>query len=268
MNRDEMLTRAAERREPWDVVVIGGGATGAGVAVDAADARLLRPAPRARRLRLRHVQPQHEARSRRRALSATGTRRAGLGSAPRARAAATERPAPRPRLRLRPSVLPPMGCLLLRSWDEGLRPARDARAVSLRPLDHDPFARSRSPIADCSNRRLARRSRLPRRPVRRLAAADSPRDDGRGARRGRTELCRSHRPHARCRRRDRWRSRPRPRRWNRVPRRGAGRGERGRAVLRRGAPPGRPARRADGRREPGKPRRPRSLVPCRATRRS
>src|SRR5438874_3802773 len=36
MNRDEMLQRAADRRGPWDVVVIGGGATGAGVAVDAA----------------------------------------------------------------------------------------------------------------------------------------------------------------------------------------------------------------------------------------
>src|SRR3954447_15806945 len=36
MNRDEMLRRAVERRDPWDVVVVGGGATGAGVAVDAA----------------------------------------------------------------------------------------------------------------------------------------------------------------------------------------------------------------------------------------
>jgi glycerol-3-phosphate dehydrogenase len=36
MNRDEMLGLAASRAEPWDVVVIGGGATGAGVAVDAA----------------------------------------------------------------------------------------------------------------------------------------------------------------------------------------------------------------------------------------
>ena len=35
MNRDEMLARAADG-EPWDLVVIGGGATGAGVAVDAA----------------------------------------------------------------------------------------------------------------------------------------------------------------------------------------------------------------------------------------
>ena len=36
MNRAEMLGRAIERREPWDMVVIGGGATGMGVAVDAA----------------------------------------------------------------------------------------------------------------------------------------------------------------------------------------------------------------------------------------
>lgn len=36
MNRDAMLRRATDQREPWDVVVIGGGATGAGVAVDAA----------------------------------------------------------------------------------------------------------------------------------------------------------------------------------------------------------------------------------------
>src|SRR5690349_19657520 len=36
MNRAEMLGRALERREPWDMVVIGGGAVGMGVAVDAA----------------------------------------------------------------------------------------------------------------------------------------------------------------------------------------------------------------------------------------
>jgi glycerol-3-phosphate dehydrogenase len=36
MNRADLLARARDRREPWDVVVIGGGATGAGVAVDAA----------------------------------------------------------------------------------------------------------------------------------------------------------------------------------------------------------------------------------------
>jgi glycerol-3-phosphate dehydrogenase len=36
MNRDEMLERVRNRTEPWDIVVIGGGATGAGIAVDAA----------------------------------------------------------------------------------------------------------------------------------------------------------------------------------------------------------------------------------------
>ena len=36
MNRDEMLDQALGREEPWDLVVIGGGATGVGVAVDAA----------------------------------------------------------------------------------------------------------------------------------------------------------------------------------------------------------------------------------------
>lgn len=36
MNRADMLRRTTERREPWDLLVIGGGATGVGVAVDAA----------------------------------------------------------------------------------------------------------------------------------------------------------------------------------------------------------------------------------------
>lgn len=36
MNRKEMLSRVLHRQEPWDMIVVGGGATGAGVAVDAA----------------------------------------------------------------------------------------------------------------------------------------------------------------------------------------------------------------------------------------
>jgi len=36
MNRPEMLSRVPARREPWDMVIVGGGATGVGVAVDAA----------------------------------------------------------------------------------------------------------------------------------------------------------------------------------------------------------------------------------------
>jgi glycerol-3-phosphate dehydrogenase len=36
MRRESMLARIRERQDPWDIVVIGGGATGAGIAVDAA----------------------------------------------------------------------------------------------------------------------------------------------------------------------------------------------------------------------------------------
>jgi glycerol-3-phosphate dehydrogenase len=36
MNRADMLAAVAERREPWDVAIVGGGATGLGIAVDAA----------------------------------------------------------------------------------------------------------------------------------------------------------------------------------------------------------------------------------------
>src|SRR5512143_679811 len=36
MHREEMLSRIEQRTAPWDMVVIGGGATGVGIAVDAA----------------------------------------------------------------------------------------------------------------------------------------------------------------------------------------------------------------------------------------
>jgi glycerol-3-phosphate dehydrogenase len=36
MNRAEMVNRAEQRSEPWDMVIVGGGATGVGIAVDAA----------------------------------------------------------------------------------------------------------------------------------------------------------------------------------------------------------------------------------------
>jgi len=36
LNREESLQRVAERTKPWDIAVIGGGATGMGIAVDAA----------------------------------------------------------------------------------------------------------------------------------------------------------------------------------------------------------------------------------------
>jgi glycerol-3-phosphate dehydrogenase len=36
MNRNEMLQQAGKQAQLWDIIIIGGGATGAGVAVDAA----------------------------------------------------------------------------------------------------------------------------------------------------------------------------------------------------------------------------------------
>jgi glycerol-3-phosphate dehydrogenase len=36
MKRDDMLKQARDRSQPWDMIIVGGGATGAGVAVDAA----------------------------------------------------------------------------------------------------------------------------------------------------------------------------------------------------------------------------------------
>jgi glycerol-3-phosphate dehydrogenase len=36
MKRNDMLQQARERTEPWDIIIVGGGATGAGIAVDAA----------------------------------------------------------------------------------------------------------------------------------------------------------------------------------------------------------------------------------------
>ncbi len=36
MNREEMISRILDRTDPWDMLVVGGGATGIGIAVDAA----------------------------------------------------------------------------------------------------------------------------------------------------------------------------------------------------------------------------------------
>ena len=36
MQRSDMIAQVHQRHEPWDIVVIGGGATGVGIAVDAA----------------------------------------------------------------------------------------------------------------------------------------------------------------------------------------------------------------------------------------
>ena len=87
------------------MIVVGGGATGVGVAVDAASARLRRAAAGAERFRQRHLQPQHQAGPRRRALPRTGQHLARDGSAEGARPAAAECSAPGAQSRLRRAQL-------------------------------------------------------------------------------------------------------------------------------------------------------------------
>ena len=85
MTRESTLARIERHRGPWDFVIVGGGATGAGVAVDAAVARLRGAAAGAERLRQGHVEPQHEAGARRRALPRAGQHLARHGGAEGAR---------------------------------------------------------------------------------------------------------------------------------------------------------------------------------------
>ena len=78
----------------FDVLVVGGGITGAGVALDAAVPRPAHRPRRARRLRLRHVVEVVQARPRRAALPPERRRPPRLRGAARAPAPAAQRPAP------------------------------------------------------------------------------------------------------------------------------------------------------------------------------
>ena len=98
MERLAQIKKLSEKDKVWDIVVVGGGATGLGVAVDAArrgidgDARHERGAARKNRLCEMHFEPQYQARTRRRALPAEGRRHAGARSAARTRPHEGERP--------------------------------------------------------------------------------------------------------------------------------------------------------------------------------
>ena len=95
-----MLARAdalaALADEPFDVLVIGGGITGAGVALDAASRGYSRRAGREGRLRARDLVALEQARPRRAALPAEVRPRAGPRGAARAPAAGRAGAAPRP----------------------------------------------------------------------------------------------------------------------------------------------------------------------------
>ena len=87
-------TQGSSRAETFDVVVIGGGITGAGVALDAASRGYSRRHRRARRLGHRHVEPVLEDGPRRAALPAELRPRAGPRGAAGAPADRAARPAP------------------------------------------------------------------------------------------------------------------------------------------------------------------------------
>ena len=101
MTRSEMYRRLRAHTGAWDMIVVGGGATGRGRRRRRGQPRLRSPAAGAERFRQRHVQPQHQARPRRRALPRTGQPLAGDGSPQGARTAPAERAAPGPQSRLR-----------------------------------------------------------------------------------------------------------------------------------------------------------------------
>ena len=174
MNRAEMLEPARPSgAAPWDMVVIGGGATGVGHRRRRGLARLRRAAPRAARLRQGHVEPQHQARARRRALPRAGQHLARDGGAQGARPPAPERAAPG-------RATSPSSCPNYDWWEApfygvGLKVYNLLAGKYGFGDSRDPLARgdARAP-ADDQDRRAARRRRLLRRPVRRRAAAHQP----------------------------------------------------------------------------------------------
>ena len=85
MTRDAMLRRLEAHDRLWDMVIVGGGATGAGHRRRCGLTRLRRAAARAVRLRQGHLEPKHQTGARRRALPRAGQRLARDGSAEGAR---------------------------------------------------------------------------------------------------------------------------------------------------------------------------------------
>jgi hypothetical protein len=125
MRRKRWCAKSGSGRtaKPWDIAVIGGGATGMGVAVDAAARGLERGAGGGARLWQGDQQPQHQAGARRRAVPGAGQCSAGDVGAERARPDAPERAAPGARPGLRGAELLLVGGAVLRHRAEALRPA-------------------------------------------------------------------------------------------------------------------------------------------------
>ena len=150
LSRRESLQRL--RDGAWDVVVIGGGATGLGAAVDAAARGYRTPAARGARLRQGDVEPEHEARPRRRPLPGAGEHLAGARGAHGAGAAPPECAAPGPRrgfvvpsLRWWESPFYGLGLKVYDGWRASYRLGRSrwiARAEVRRAAADDPSPRA------------------------------------------------------------------------------------------------------------------------------
>ena len=258
MNRAEMLGRAVERREPWDMVIIGGGAVGMGVAVDAAS----------RGYEVLLVE-QHDfgkgTSSRSTKLVHGGVRYLEQGAISLVMEALKERGLLRqnaPHLVTRPRLRRPqlrvVGSAVLRRRSQGVRPA--CGPLRLRTIGDPLEGRDAGAPADDQDRGAARRRRVLRRAVRRCAAADQPGGDGGRAGRPRAELHAGDCVDARRRRLRRRDCRARPRERTRVSRAGARRHQRRRTSERSRASAGASGRRAPHRAQPGHPPRVRWVV--------
>ena len=241
MKREDMLRRLGAAGA-WDVVVVGGGATGLGVAVDAQSRGYRTLAPRAGRLRFGDLEPEHEARARRRPVPRAGRPRPRDGGPPRAGAPPRQRPARRPQPAVHRPAVSLVGGTFLRHRPEDVRPA--GREVEPRALACPRPRGDDRPHPQRRAGRAPRRSHVLRRPVRRRKDGGDARANGRRPGRVHPQLCARHGAHPAWRRRRRCRlPRPRVRRGphGRSPCRRERRGN-----LRRSCPPARRRGRAPG----------------------
>ena len=163
----------------FDVLVIGGGITGAGVALDAASARPAHGARRAGRLRQRHVVEELEARARRAALPPERRRPPRLRGA---RASASGCATTRPHL-VRAAPVPHPDLLQGRAHQPEGRPGARQRHVDVRPHRRRPHrqapqaaqeGRGRRPHADAARGAPRRRATSTTTPPPTTPASRSP----------------------------------------------------------------------------------------------
>ncbi|GIV59843.1 MAG: hypothetical protein KatS3mg043_0932 [Rhodothermaceae bacterium] len=178
MNRDEMIKRIEENDDPWDMIIIGGGATGLGCAIEAASRGY-------RALLLEQHDFAKGTSSRSTKLVHGGVRYLRQGNIALVLEALRERgrllknaPAPGPPPAVRGAQLRLVGRPLLRHRPAALRPAR--RQGGLRQVAQPLTGRNAPAAPDHRTRGPARRGHLLRRPVRRRPAGRQHGPDGGG----------------------------------------------------------------------------------------